>query len=469
MSNYNNFSNRYRYTLEKSSKKYVCPNCGDKSLVRYIDIETGNYIPEQYGCCDHKNKCIPHYHLNPYNDGYAKMIWRQENNITGITKITSLKNIFFRTQQESQPSPEPVFIPHKVLKQTLKQEQYNQNRFIQNLLSRIAFPFELKDVEKVISLYYLGTVANGYRAGAITFPFIDIKSNVRAIQVKEFDNNNHTSGTDFLHSIIEKQHQRKNEPLPEWLVGYKRNDLKVSCLFGEHIMNKYPYNPIALVEAPKTAIYGTLYFGFPNNPKNLIWLAVYNLSSLNYRKCKVLRGRDVYLFPDLSKEGKAFELWEKKATELSDQIPETIFNVSDLLEKHASEVDKKRGYDIGDYLIRHDWRKFRKPAKKERAQPNPVPVETSTYQPLPKVEVIERIELPEKEQPKNWVTEITVLETHFNNIRIPSEPIKLNDWTTITNVSLFIENHLNTVKFYKGVKAFKPYLDRLTELKIILN
>ncbi|MBI9036326.1 MAG: hypothetical protein JEZ03_17840, partial [Bacteroidales bacterium] len=237
----------------------------------------------------------------------------------------------------------------------------------------------------------------------------------------------------------------------------------------ETLVNKYPYNPIALVEAPKTAIYGTLYFGFPNNPKNLIWLAVYNLSSLNYRKCKVLRGRDVYLFPDLSKEGKAFNLWKKKAKDLSAQIPETIFNVSDLLEKHSSEEDKNQGNDIGDYLIRLDWREFRKTVKKEQVQPNPAPVETSTFQPLPKVEVIERIELPEKEQPKNWETEITELETHFNNIRIPSEPIKLNDWTTITNISLFIENHLNTVKFYNGVKAFKPYLDRLNELKIILN
>ncbi|MBI9039730.1 MAG: hypothetical protein JEY97_16500, partial [Bacteroidales bacterium] len=89
MSNYNNFSNPYRYTLEKGSKKHVCPNCGDKSFVRYVDTESGNYLPEKYGCCDHKNKCIPHYHLNPYKDGYTKMIWKKENKITGITKITS--------------------------------------------------------------------------------------------------------------------------------------------------------------------------------------------------------------------------------------------------------------------------------------------------------------------------------------------------------------------------------------------
>ena len=65
---------------------------------------------------------------------------------------------------------------------------YEQNTFIQNLLTRVAFPFEVQDIEKVISLYHLGTVQNGYRAGAITFPFIDVNHNVRAYQVKQFDN-----------------------------------------------------------------------------------------------------------------------------------------------------------------------------------------------------------------------------------------------------------------------------------------
>ena len=86
------------------------------------------------------------------------------------------------------------------------------------------------------------------------------------------------------------------------------NETKVSCLFGEHLLSKYQTNPIALVEAPKTAIIATLYFGFPDNPKNFLWLAVYNLSSLNIDKCKVLQGRKVFLLPDLN----AFDNWSQK-------------------------------------------------------------------------------------------------------------------------------------------------------------
>ncbi len=114
------------------------------------------------------------------------------------------------------------------------------------------------------------------------------------MQVKEFDKANHTTSTNFLHSIIEKHCNKNNNPPPE----YKENEVSVSCLFGGYLLNKYPHNPIALVEAPKTAVYGTLYFSTPSRSRNLLWLAVYNLSSLTLEKCKALKGR-VFKFTPL--------------------------------------------------------------------------------------------------------------------------------------------------------------------------
>jgi len=338
----------HRYILEKGSKKHHCPECTKKRFVRYIDTETGNYLPDQYGRCDRESNCS--YHLNPYQDGYAKMIRKQERGeYSGNWKPYKAK---------PTPKPETVFIPVEVFKETRK--GYERNIFIQNLLSRVSFPFEAKDVEKVISLYHLGTVQNGYRTGAITFPFIDKNNNVRTIQVKQFDQTNHTTGTDFLHSIIEKHCTRKNKSIHSWLEAYNKNETKVSCLFGEHLLSKFPHNPITLVEAPKTAVYGTLYFGFPEQPENFLWLAVYNLSSLNFCKCQPLKGRNVYLFPDLSKDGKAFELWSSKAKEIETRLPGTKFTVSDLLERKATEREKEQGLDLADFLIRYDYRDFAK-------------------------------------------------------------------------------------------------------------
>jgi hypothetical protein len=142
--------------------------------------------------------------------------------------------------------------------------------------------------------------------GALTIPYIDYNGNVRTIQVKQFNEKNSTTKTNFLHSILANDLKFKKEPLPKWLDDYAKQDGRVTCIFGEHLLKQYPNNPIALVEAPKTAIYGTLYFGFPDNPDNLLWLAVFNKSSFSFDKLKVLKGRKVFVFPDLSKDGGTF-------------------------------------------------------------------------------------------------------------------------------------------------------------------
>ncbi|MET3730704.1 DUF6965 family protein [Moheibacter stercoris] len=479
MSNFSNFSNQpHRYSLEKGSKKHHCPDCNKKTFVLYIDTETGDYLPEQYGRCDRESKCS--YHLNPYLDGYAKAIWEQEQKVTGVTKVTVLKQKYFRTQSKPQPTPEPVFFDFDTFKQTLQPERYEKNTFIQNLFYRVQFPFEVDEVTKVIQLYRLGTVANGYRAGANTFPFIDTKGNVRAVQVKQFDEQNHTTGTDFLHSIIEKHHTRNNKPLPEWLEAYIKQDKRITCLFGEHLLSKYPNNPVALVEAPKTAVYGTLYFGLPETPESLIWLAVYNKSSFSFDKLKALQGRFVYVFPDLSKDGNTFKEWETKAKEYESRLPGTRFIFSDLLERKATPQQREQGADIADVLILRDWRDFRKqPIQKQPPQLEPEKVTKVTkvthqqniifshVEPLPKVEVFQP--KPIREKPESWSNDIAELESYFAGIELPTQPVKLNRCSTITDCSLFIESHFAAVKANNGKRTFLPHLNRLQELKQTLT
>lgn len=459
----------HRYIFEKGSKKHHCPECTKKRFVRYIDTQTDEYLPEHYGRCDRESKCG--YFLNPYLDGHTKAIWEQEQGNKTDWKPQQPKRI-----NKPVNKSERAFIPVEVFNRT--RAGYEQNTFIQNLLTRVAFPFEVLDIEKVISLYHLGTIQNGYRKGANTFPFIDLEGNVRAVQVKQFDEQNHTAGTDFLHSIIEKYHTRNNKPLPEWLEAYNKNETKVSCLFGEHLLSKYPYNPVALVEAPKTAIYSTLYFGFPDQPANLLWLAVYNLSSLNLNKCKALKGRDVYLFPDLSKDGKAYDKWNADSTAIQECLKGTYFHVSDLLEQFAPQQDKEQGKDIADYLEKQDWRLFRQTDIIEAPKPEPETVKTATIEksealrttfqpqrnPLPKFEVFQ----PEpiiKEQPVNWGNDIAELENYFANINLPTQPVQLNKCSTITDFPLFIESHFATVKANNGKQNTLPYLDRLKKMK----
>lgn len=334
----------YKYQLEKGSKKHICPNCRKKTFVKYLDNETGDYLPERYGRCDRQDHCG--YHLNPYKDGYNK------NDNSKDWTVAPKKRCFYNIQNYIS-----TFIPENIFRETLT--DYCRNSFIQNLLNNVPYPFDLNDIEKIISLYYLGTIET-----AITFPFIDGDGNIRAIQVKGFDGSNHTTKTDWFHSIMERKYIQNNEPLPGWLTSYKKNEKIITVPFGTHLLNRYRNNPVFIVEAPKSAIYGALYYGHPEYSQDTpLWLAIGSLSYLNYERCKVLAGREVYLFPDLSKDGKSFELWRSKASELQRQIRGTRFAVSDLIENIGTDQERDGGNDIADFLIEMDWREFRRTPK----------------------------------------------------------------------------------------------------------
>ena len=53
----------FKYSLDKSSKKFVCPNCNMKTFVLYIDTGLGEYLPNDYGRCDREQNC--NYHKAP--------------------------------------------------------------------------------------------------------------------------------------------------------------------------------------------------------------------------------------------------------------------------------------------------------------------------------------------------------------------------------------------------------------------
>ena len=115
-------------------------------------------------------------------------------------------------------------------------------------------------------------------------------------------------------------------------------------MFGEHLLQDKT-KPVAIVESEKTAVIASVYL------PRFIWLAVGSLTNLNAEKCSVLKGRSVILFPDLN----GFEKWNTKAKELSHIARITV---SDLLERKATETERKQGLDLADYLIRFHYKDF---------------------------------------------------------------------------------------------------------------
>jgi hypothetical protein len=228
----------------------------------------------------------------------------------------------------------------------------------------------------------------------------------------------------WLHSVIKQ---------PEF-------ELK-QCFFGEHLINQFKSKPIAIVESEKTAVIASVYL------PEFVWLAVGSLTNFNLEKCSVLVGKSVVLFPDLN----GFEKWTIKAHQLSYLAN---ISVSDLLERKATETEKKQGLDLADYLIRFDYKDFilnkSSPPQNEK-------------QPLVEVETIIQ------SLSENWEQEIKEIEIYFANINIPTEPVKLNNSSIIADCDLFINSHINIVKKHKGNMTFLPFIERLNELKQVLK
>lgn len=328
---------RFQFKRYKSpSDRLTCPGCDHKrTFTPYIDTTTGELLPHQYGKCERVNNCG--YELSPYKDGYFKAIQKQER--------ANLPNDWKPLPILVRPTPQPtkpIFIPNTVKETSLK--AYGQNNFVKYLHTL----FDASDVKQVTERYQVGTSSRW--PGATVFWYVDIDGNVRAGQVKHFDQTGHTvkdvlpdgetqSRTTWIHSILKRE-----KTTPIWLSDYLNQNTIVSCLFGEHLLRLEPDRIVCLVEAPKTAVIASLYF------PQYVWLAVGALTYLTADRCKSLEGRKVILWPDL----KALEKWQKKADELS----AGRWIVSDFLEKTATDEERNKGLDLADYLTDCHYQDF---------------------------------------------------------------------------------------------------------------
>ena len=115
----------------------------------------------------------------------------------------------------------------------------------------------------------------------------------------------------------------------------KNARFRSTCLFGEHLLNRYPDSLVILVESPKNAIFGALAF-----PK-WTWVATGNKGMLRREVLQPLQGRDVIVIPDRDAIGE----WRAVIGGMADLAN---FTVVDICEHKAPEGELK--FDIADYL-----------------------------------------------------------------------------------------------------------------------
>ena len=141
--------------------------------------------------------------------------------------------------------------------------------------------------------------------------------------------------TDWLHSLLDRN-------------GYTHifNATKQcarQCLFGEHLLNRYPAVPINLVESEKTAIIMAIAYG---NHQMSLWLACSGLSNFTREKLApiIQQRRKVVLFPD--RDG--IDKWKQAAEQL--HYDRLVFNTS-LVTKWWKPEDGPKA-DCADVIVR---------------------------------------------------------------------------------------------------------------------
>jgi hypothetical protein len=412
--------NAHRYILEPyrgMKTRYICPNCGKRQFVRYIDSETRNHISPAVGRCNRIGTCDYHYTPSQYF---------QNNNIDTKDYEDS-----FRVKPVPPQQKPPSFIPVEIFKESLP--GYQNNNFVKSLLNI----FEPDMVGNLLSRYFIGT--SNHWPGSTIFWQIDLNGKIRG-------------GKIMLYNPETGKRVKQPYDYITWVhKALKMPDFSLSqVFFGTHLLRDKT-KPVGVVESEKTAVICSVYF-----PK-LIWLAAGNAEGLNPEKCKVLQRRRVILFPDLN----CFDKWTDKAKEL---FPQGNYTVFDLLERKATEIERLQGLDLADYMVRYDYKEFTKPTPINQPIKPLVPVKGfDDFEPL---NDFKKIETP---KPENWLPEIKDLEQFFKVVKLPTEPVKLDSCTRITDISKFIDCELSICKGQNGNPRFKPYLERLQELKRILQ
>ena len=313
----------YLQPYKGKSTRHDCPSCKAKlSFTQYLDGSTHRPIHDIVGKCNRESKCGYHYTPKQYfiDNSLSFVVTRHASSNNSLQLVAK------------QPTPPFGEIPFSYVQ---KSASYKSNfvRFLCEFLTT-------EQMTYIGDNYALGATKNK----EVIFWQIDMTGKVRTGKIMQY---NPTTGKRLKHEsgAIDWVHNKLKE------TGALPQDFNLQqCFFGEHLLTLYPDKSVAILESEKSALIASALI------PNMIWLAAGNINGLSVEKCKVLKNRNVILYPDLG----AFEKWKEKAQILNSLSPSPNgegsgvrfkITVSTLLEDEATEPDRSNGLDIADYMI----------------------------------------------------------------------------------------------------------------------
>jgi len=281
---------QYNYHLDKTSKKFNCPKCGEKRFVKYIEIETGHYAESQYGRCDRETKC-----------GY--IMYPNKNSIVNYNYVAPLPL-------------KPSYIEKEILKKTLTKYEINP------LTTYLYNHYSKDEVNITIDKYQVGT-SNQFNNSTV-FWQMDNTGNIRSGKIMAYDT-----------STGKRRKNKDGKPLIHWVHSVLKKtkyNLK-QCLFGLHLLSKST-KKVFIVESEKTAIIMSIEY------PQYTWMSTGSLNGFKYEYLAPLKSKEIIAFPDKG----GYEKWSSTA----DNLNKRGFNVR---VSNGLEINKyKIGWDLVDIL-----------------------------------------------------------------------------------------------------------------------
>lgn len=239
--NYKNLPKQYGY----------CHSCGETSLppTRYRDEKGNTYVWDEQqqkvilDCNTLSNVCITKRHTLTEN----------ANNTAIKQQLLSYK-----------PPKISKTIDFEVVELSYKSDDIN------NFKLYLHQKYVDYDVDKALQMYYIGTS----KVNFTVFWYI-----------------NHYGKVQKSKEVL---YQLNGKRTNKFRVPYKNDVGHYFCLFGEHLLANNT-KPIVLVESEKTAVICSFVL-----PK-FTWLAYSGINGLTYDKLYALRGKEIIIIPDMSR------------------------------------------------------------------------------------------------------------------------------------------------------------------------
>lgn len=316
----------YVASLDRSGKKFECPNCGKRRFVRYVNNQTEEYLPIVFGKCDRIENCK--YHNRPTKADLESVgMWPGEDGSISTP---------------SQPLPEPEYFYHPSAHMLNTLGNYEQNHLFKAIKQFKGMQQEA--LKEAFEAYKVGTVRDGKPlAGSPIMWRIDPQGRIVNSKIMKYNSEGHRikdqKGVSQI-TFTSPRRARKN----------KKED--PGLFFGSHLLAKSE-KPVALAESEKTALICSMYL------PRYTWLAAGGKAHISPGGQKaqnafaLLKHRPITLFPDLD----AYDAW--KAYAMAWRKKGYNIMISTMVEQYAYLLPGKDNTDLADILPLFDFRDFR--------------------------------------------------------------------------------------------------------------